>query len=282
MFTTDGHRDSSSFKYMQLVKDNNNSHWYELLPSGDVVPQYEATLREARKLGYYISPTTVEKDTMANPTLARWLKNEIAKAFVTNARMAGETDESYAARCLEASDEISKRAREKGTSIHEAIENHPTPPSDLELEPYFRHFDNWFSGQFSGTVSAETMLADSIIGVAGRVDRIAIHNIYGPTIIDFKTQNVRKGKPVFYSSFPRQLAFYAQAYARKHHLDVPPRIMSVIIDSNGPAPVHPKVYTPEEQQGAYDEFLCLLWLWCRERDYWPGTLGRWNPRLPPF
>ena len=263
----------------QFVKHNESSHWYELTSTGEIVPQYDATL-EARKFNYFISPTSIEKDIIANPALTRWIKNEIAKAFVSTPRLQGESDDSYAQRCLTKSDQISTNAREKGTAIHAAIEGYPNPPGN-EYDSYYSSFKDWFENQFSEKISSEIMLANPYIGVAGRCDLIARHKELGPVIIDVKTQNVRKS-PTFYDSFPRQLSFYAMAYGLRNGGQVP-RIMSLIVDSNAPhviEPKHVKLYTREEQGHAWREFLSIVWLWCRERDFWPGSAKEWRPVFP--
>lgn len=265
---------------MQLIKHQESSHWYQYQPDGTVVPQYDATLREARKQNLFISPTSIEKDIMANPQLTRWIKNEIAKAFVLNPRIPGETDENYATRCLLASDSVSKEARERGTRFHTMAENYPAAPTDEELAQPYLYFKEWYTKEFGDNMGeSELMLADPAIGVAGRTDRIVAHPVYGPMVLDFKTQSVKKS-PTFYDSFPRQLSFYAKAYAKQKGLDATPRIMSVLIDTNNNGIIHTKLYTQQEQQDAYREFLCLVWLWCRSKDYWPGKGGKWEPIMP--
>lgn len=255
----------------QFVKDFSSSHYYQLTDDGQVVPQYEATLREARKLKLFPSPTTIEKDIRANPTLARWIKNEVAKAFVGNPRFPGEDEETYAARCLAISDSIAKDAAKKGTAIHDAIEHGYT--SDPAIKPFLDAYLPWQDDNVESTVAKEASLADDRIGVAGRVDRIIMHKQHGLVIVDYKTQKVKKTAN-FYESFPRQLSLYSGAYQHMHGGELP-RIMSVVIDSQTPSLPIEKLYTREEQENAHLEFLTQAWLWFNERDFWP--VGRWNP-----
>lgn len=260
----------------QFVKHNDSSHWYQVDADGTVKSRYDATLREARKEYLFVSPTTIEKDIRANPTLARWIKNEVAKAFVANPRGPYETDENYATRCLNISDSIAKDAAAFGTALHDAIENYPARPSDPKIIPFYEAYLPWHEYNVAETVANEIMLADTDIGVAGRCDRIIMHKQHGLTIVDYKTQKV-KDKPAFYSNFPRQLSFYAKAYQKKLMLPEPPRIMSAVLNSLAPSPVAEKLYSREEQDAAYSEFLAQVYLWCCEKKLWNGTKKNWKP-----
>lgn len=258
----------------QFVKDFSSSHYYQLTEDGQVVPQYEATLREARKLNLFPSPTTIEKDIRANPTLGRWIKNEVAKAFVANPRFPGEDDEAYAARCLAVADSIAKDAAARGTAIHDAIEHGFT--SDPIIRPFLEAYLPWQDRNVKSIFGHEVMLCDKRIGVAGKTDMVVEHNEYGPTIIDIKTMKFRDGKPSFWDSYPRQVSFYAEAWRQKH--GELPRIMIVGIDSQNPSPPQEKLYTMEEQAMAHKSFLCQSWLWFSSKPmggFWP--VGRWEP-----
>lgn len=262
----------------QFVKDDASAHWYQLLPDGTVKARHEAGLREARKELLFPSPTSIEKDIRANPALTRWIKNEIAKSFVNNHRQPEELDDVYAARVLKVADSSRDNAAIRGTAIHKAIEDGGT--TDLEILPYFEKYMEWERENVDLIIGSEVKLADPKIGVAGTVDRVAQLRAYGTCILDFKTQKVKDGKAAFYDSFPRQLSFYAKAWQRKHGGDLP-RIISVVIDSQTPSKPQHKLYTIEEQEDAYREFLCHLWLWCNSHakgGYWP--VGKWLPHFP--
>lgn len=261
-----------NIKSPQFVKAESSSHWY-LVEGRSITPQHDATLREARKLKLFPSPTTIEKDIRANPALARWIKNEVAKAFVENPRLPEEADDAYASRCLEISDSIAREAAKRGTAIHDAIERGYS--SDPIIQPFYDAYLPWHSANVEQTIDTEASLADTRIGVAGRVDRIIRHPAHGIVILDYKTQRIRK-TAAFYESFPRQLAFYAEAYRNTNGGELP-RIMSVVIDSQTPSTPVAKLYTPEEQQASYREFLCQAWLWSNERDFWPA--GYWAPNF---
>lgn len=257
-----------------FVKEETSAHWYQLMPDGSVVSKHDADLRRARKERLFPSPTSIEKDIRANPILARWIKNQVAKAFVNNPRMPDEDDQTYGERCLKLADSVRDNAADLGTRIHAAIENDGT--EDPAIAPFYQAYLPWHYDNIETTVGSEVKMADPIIGVAGTVDRVVQHKVHGLCILDYKTKKVRDGKAEFYDSFPRQLSFYAGCYHRKH--GVLPRIMSVVIDSQNPTRPYDKLYTPEEQAEAYNEFLCHVYLWCSMKNYWPAT--KWAPGFP--
>lgn len=257
-----------------FVKADESAHWYCLNPDGTVEARHDATLREARKFLLYPSPTSIEKDVRANPMLARWLKNELAKAFINNPRMRDEADDAYAARIFAIADSKRDAAAIRGTAIHKAIEDGGT--NDPEIVPFWEKYRLWDIENVAETYHREFKIADPRIGVAGTVDRVVQHRKHGLVIMDYKTQKVRDGKAAFYESFPRQLSFYAGAYANKYGST--PRIMSVVLDSQVASDPQEKLYEPEEQAQAYKEFLCGAWLWFGSKGkegYWP--VGKWAP-----
>lgn len=266
-----------------LLKQESSGHWYQVNKDGTVVPRYEAGLREARKELLFVSPTTIEKDIIANPTLGRWIANELAKAILATPRNPGEQDEDYIARCQEQSKQVSKDAATKGTDIHKLIEEEAEAWAVGEMSgypstEYQKRAREFFEDHLSKIVSPESMVYDNRIGVAGRMDLLAIDSAGEPVVIDFKTQRIRNGKPAFYNSFPRQLAFYAHAAWRNGLSTTLPSIVSVVVDSNDPSkPFYVKKYSREEQGDSYTEFLCAAWLWSREKKYWP--CGQWYPEF---
>ena len=258
----------------QFVKEDSSAHWYQLNADGTIIARHEADLRTARKENLFASPTSIEKDVRANPQLLRWIKNEIAKSFINNPRQDGEGDNAYGERILKIADSARDEAATRGTDIHAAIEKSGT--ADPIIMPFYNAYLPWERANIKQTYYSEVKMADPRIGVAGTVDKIVEHMTHGLCILDFKTQKVKEGKASFYDSFPRQLSFYAESYKLKY--GTRPRIMSVVIDSQVPSEPQEKLYTPEEQDQAYKEFLCHVWLWCASKakgGFWPA--GKWSP-----
>jgi len=93
-------------------------------------------------------------------------------------------------------------------------------------------------------------------------------------VVDFKTQKVKRSakgeaKPTFYETWPLQLAAYRQAVlvsGAKHVTG----LVSVVIDSTQPGPVHVKQWTDVDYFGS---FVAALALWKYVKGYDPVHPG---------
>lgn len=117
-------------------RPSESGHWYDR----DGTPRYEvvgsngkvrpATLRDARKFGWYPGVTSIIKCAAA-PGLVRWQIEQTMLAALTLPRLDGESDKSFCTRVMTDSGEQARKAREGGTEIHAAIQGHfeGKPPS---------------------------------------------------------------------------------------------------------------------------------------------------------
>lgn len=262
-----------------LIRHEGGAHWYDR----DGNPSHDSDLRDARKQLLYTSATTVEKDAFKNDFLDKWVKEQILLAAGENPRMPHENTKQYAQRIYDLAMEKSRKAREFGTRLHDAMEKHPEAPSDDELMPWMHEFSQWWIENRIEPISREDTVTDHDIGVAGRMDLKAMFQ--GElSIVDYKTQDVKmddKGrkKPVFYDSWLRQLTFYS-ATDQKKEIGVPRllKLVSAIIDSNPGGKVYYKVWDRAEAVDAYNTFLHGAWLWFDKRGYWP--VGKWHVNAP--
>lgn len=108
---------------------------YEV-PRADGKGMRPATLKDARKLGLYPGVTSIIK-CADKPALNRWMQQQVLMAALTLPRIDGETSEQLCARILADSGEQARKARDKGTEIHAAIQGHyeGKAPSE-EMWPY--------------------------------------------------------------------------------------------------------------------------------------------------
>jgi hypothetical protein len=125
----------------KMTHASESGHWY----SRDGEPMYEvrakdgtmrpATLRDARKFGWYPGVTTITRCAAA-PQLERWKQDQVLMAALTLPRIDGETNERLCERILQDSQEQAKEAAKVGTEYHAAIQSHyeGTPPPE-ELWP---------------------------------------------------------------------------------------------------------------------------------------------------
>ena len=264
-----------------IVKFENSCHWYQCR-SGSPEPQHDADLRVARKAQLYPSITTVLKDEFKNDFLDRWKTNELLLAAAASPRQPHDTDESYTQRIYDLSLDKAKTAADFGKEIHDAIENYPSISSNESIAPWISHFAKWYDSNVDHPLHREEILYDHALGLAGRCDFIGRGKgpLEGKVILpDWKTQNVKKDekgrkKPAFYDSWPRQLAFYASAYAKKAGTfpDLPICI-SVVIDSNEPCEPFVKVWEKEEILSGYEDVLIAAYRWFKKRKYWPQPEG---------
>lgn len=105
-----------------------NGHWYDG-KTGE--PRYTVigangkerptTLRDARKYGYVPSVTTIIRQA-ASPGLDAWKQQQVLLAALTLPRHADETDDAFVARVIADSRETGRKAADRGTALHSAIE----------------------------------------------------------------------------------------------------------------------------------------------------------------
>ena len=106
-----------------------SGHWYK--PDGE--PAYTikgangamraTTLRDARKLGLLPSVTTIIRCAAA-PGLEQWKRNQLLLAALTLPRRENELEVDWLRRVEQDSQETGRKAADKGTAIHAAIEQH--------------------------------------------------------------------------------------------------------------------------------------------------------------
>jgi hypothetical protein len=104
-----------------------STHWY----GRDGTPAYTVqakaghqrptTLADARKLGLVPSVTTIIKSAAA-PGLERWKLDQMLHAALTLPRTEGEQEADWIKRVWQDSTETARKAAERGTAIHAAIQ----------------------------------------------------------------------------------------------------------------------------------------------------------------
>lgn len=115
---------------MKLISHAAESlHWY----SRDGSPAYQVeaakggmrptTLRDARKLGLVPSVTSVIRSAAA-PGLERWKQEQVLLAALTLPRNSDEPESAWLNRMMTDSKEQGRKAAERGTAIHAAIQGH--------------------------------------------------------------------------------------------------------------------------------------------------------------
>lgn len=260
---------------MSSIKLSGGGHWY----AQNGTAQHDADLRVARKQNLLRSVTSIDKDQFKNEALERYKMEKLAEAAFESPRQPHEDVDQFSQRIYELSLEHSMEAADKGKDIHDAIDNIGSSPKP-ELVPFIDPVKRWFDENVVSIISSEKTVVDLEIGVAGRMDKRIIHRVHGSCVIDYKSQGIKtvkgkKNKPAFYPAFSRQLGFYAACEAKSE--GVYPRMdtcISLVIDSLEPNPPHEKVYTVEETQDAYEDFVIAAWSYYKKKNYWP--VGQWD------
>ena len=239
-------------------------HWYKT----DGTPAYtiigkngkerNTTVRDAREHGLRPSVTTILRGAAA-PGLERWKIGNAIMSALTLARQEGESDESYIFRIVRDSEEQAKKARDKGTEIHGAIENLD------RTGPYAAHVDAAMAAvaDWAGIMDwdSERSFA-SDLGYGGKLDLSA-----PGFVADFKTTDKPLADLKTWPEHRRQLAAY------RHGLGMPEAKCAIVYvwTKTDPDPPLPPIdikdrarviELPEEElQHGWEEFKALLALW---------------------
>lgn len=227
----------------------------------------KATIVDAVKAGAVPSVTTVLK-VLAKPQLDKWLRRKTAEAALTLPRLPDETDDAFLDRVSEDADAEGSAAGDLGSLIHQNISdwlaNNKTPVHPLNVECIALLSDNVVKVHHT-----ERNVMHKVEGYGGRLDLYAELKGLGNCVVDFKSQNIKKGKPMFYPEWGMQLAAYGSAALSQFYDEERPRLVSIVINSNEPGPIFCHQWHDETAQ--WDAFHHALELW--------KHLNKWNERL---
>ncbi len=259
---------------MHLIEQR-PGHWYKSLGNGLAEPCYEVplksglgmkavTLREARVLGLLPSVTNV-LSILNKPLLNDWRVEQGIMAALTLPRLDGEPMDAFAKRVVTDMDTQRNTALDFGVEIHRAIEAELTqahfiaPPA---IEPFLASVRDWLRTRVLEIHGAELCVADPVLGYGGKLDLDCTLSGVGRAIVDFKSQRVRckpsgEPNPSFWDDWPIQLSGYGQC--RVGQDGKLPALVSVVIDSGTPGPVHTKVW--EDTDTHWNAFVHTLMLW---------------------
>lgn len=96
-------------------------------------------VRDARKVRLLPGVTSVMRCAAKGFTLDAWIKKQVMLAALTLPRLPDEKDETFCERILADSEEQARKARERGTAIHAAIQDYYQSAKtirDTEYWPY--------------------------------------------------------------------------------------------------------------------------------------------------
>jgi hypothetical protein len=225
-------------------------HWYR---KSDGSPMYtivgkngkerDTTLRDAREHDLVPSVTTIMR-VAAAPGLDLWKQQQVLKAAVSVPRLENEPEEDWFSRIMKVSKETSAEAADRGTSMHNVIEDYfnkkPGDYPDYVLNTYFAIVKEFGNQKW---VTEKSFAAD---GFGGKVD-LHCEDI----VIDFKTKEVVDDKTAAYDEQLMQLAAYSRG------LNMPDALCAnVYVDLAGNVKVI--THDPQDIEKAWQMFTHLL------------------------
>lgn len=245
-----------------MVHASESGHWYDK----DGRPAYTLigangkerapTVRDARKLNLYPSVTTIIRCAAA-PGLEFWKAKQAILAALTLPRNEGEFEDAYLDRILRDSKEQARKAAERGTEIHAAIQGHyEGKQPDEALWPFVQ---GAMKAVGPGVWDAEKSFAHPL-GFGGKVDLSS-----DEWVIDFKTKEFSPEDPI--KGWPEQ-AMQLAAY-RVGLGFTRARCGNVFVSVTHPGHAVMYEWPEEELSQGWEKFRALLGYWQADRKYIP-------------
>jgi hypothetical protein len=251
----------------EIAKDG--GHWY----AADGSPRYTiaakdgseraTTLRDARKLGLLPSVTEILK-CAAKPGLENWKQNQVMLAALTLPRLDGEDDGSFCQRVLADSREQAKKAAERGSALHGAIELHlQGRPYSADWIPHVEATLKAFKVEGIDLMSGEAERSFAHpSGYGGKVDW---HSMAGGIVVDFKSKQKIDDKVSAYDEHCMQLAAYGNGLG----IPVIPKMINAFIGVED-TQVKLHIWQPADFARGLRMFNALLDYWQTSKGYYPA------------
>jgi hypothetical protein len=246
-----------------MAHASESGHWYT--KTGE--PCYEVrgangqmrptTLRDARKLGLVPSVTGIIRQAVA-PGLQMWKERQVLLAALTLPRIDGELEDAYLDRIIRDSGEQARKAAEKGTQIHAAIQGHFEGQSvSAEWWPYVKGAKEALEKEFgSRKWICEKSFAHAL-AFGGKVDLHAEEEWLG-LVGDIKTKEFDSpdDKKLAWDDHAIQLA----AYMHGLYFDNA-QCFNLFVSATVPGLCHIHIWSEEEIQRGWKMFQSLLAFW---------------------
>lgn len=223
-----------------------------------------STIADCRKNNWLPSVTTV-LEAMAKPALTQWLINNAVDAVLTTPRMQGESLDDFKARALakDAQDE-SNKAKDLGTEIHAAIEEH------LAGRLYAPQFQPYVDAAMTeiqklGRVVASEKTLVHPMGFAGRMDCQCENHVI--TVLDLKSAKKLPTKESW-TEHKLQTAAYAACLGNTGDI----RIQTANIYISTTEPGKTATFVQEDWQEAFEVFKAVFKCWTYLNNYQPKPL----------
>jgi hypothetical protein len=240
-----------------------SEHWY--YPDGR--PAYTVTakngeprpttLRDARKMGLYPSVTKI-MGIAAKPGLEKWKAQQLLLAALTLPKKPDEPEDAWITRVWNDSREQGRKAAERGSAIHGAIEAFMRGDEiETAMEPYVQAVMDAIAPLKQAWLPEKSF--GYALGFGGKVD------LHSPEIVlDYKSKEGDLSKLECYDDNYMQVAAYARGLLRPNA-----GCGIVFIGRDLPARARLVMHTRAETQRGWLMFHRLLEYWQAASDYWP-------------
>lgn len=251
-------------------------HWYDRegnpvyeLPKLDGSGMRPVTIRDARKLGLVPGVSGVS-GCAAKPALDRWKVRQGILAALTLPRKDGELDDNYIERVVKDSQEQARKAADKGSAIHAAIQGYyeDKEPSE-EYRPFVEGAFNAVA-EWAGLVMIEHWEPELSfahpLGFGGKADLPCRSTIPG-VLVDFKTKeftekDLIEGKQLVWDDHAIQLAAYRAG------LKIPKaQCANCFVSTTEPGLAVVVPHEEKELERGWEMFKALLAYWKANRKY---------------
>lgn len=240
--------------------DNSGKPVYEV-PRADGSGNRPATLADARRLNLLPGVSGIIA-CASKPGLERWKREQVLLATLTLPRFKDEPEADWIKRVFQDSEEQARKAAEKGTAIHAAIEMYY---QDLfyPSEQYWPQVDATVRA-IPGKYGKQPWIAEksfaSPLGFGCKVDLVSPE-----VIIDFKTKEFfDTSKKLAWDEHAMQLAANREASGYDNA-----KCANVFVSTSVPGLVHIHEWNEPELDRAWKKFIALLTYWKADRNYYP-------------
>lgn len=253
-----------------MIRASESGHWY----ARDGTPVYEvprakgdgmraATLADARKLGLFPGVTSIIKCAAA-PGLERWKQDQVLMAALTLPRVEGESSEQLCARIMADSGEQARKARDRGTEIHAAIQGHyeGRAPTDSDMWPFIKGV----ADLLRANCGMQPWIAESPcahpLGFGTKAD------LHSPLyVLDFKGSDFTEEEAPTLKTWDEH---HMQLAATRNALDLPGAECGIVFVSRTVPGLARLVRVDEPQLiRGWAMFTALLVYWQEKSGYWP-------------
>ncbi len=243
-----------------------STHWYDRAgkPAYTVKAkngnERPTNLGDARKLDLVPSVTTIIRCAAA-PGLENWKAQQVLLAALTTTRREDEPEAAYLQRIMQDSREQAKKAAERGTAIHAAIQEfYDSGFADRDYHAHIKSaedaIDCWRIDAWKPELSFSHPL-----GFGGKCDLSC-----QAAVIDFKTKEFAEGDSLkTWDEQAMQLAAYREG------LQLPTARCAIVYVSVSNPGLARLIEIPEQDLvRGWDCFKSLLQFWQAKNRYWPA------------